>query len=98
MNFLIFLALSVTVFSQDYSGDFKDPDHPGKCVRDGLILSPGEERKVPGECALMTCYDDGFATFKTCGTMVAPPGCQFGDYFDIDAPFGDCCEMTYSCY
>ncbi|KNC28168.1 hypothetical protein FF38_04347 [Lucilia cuprina] len=69
MKFLIFLALIVTVFSEDYSGYFRDPDHPGKCVRDGIILSPGDVGKVPGECALMTCYDDGYATFQTVNSV-----------------------------
>ncbi|XP_023308501.2 uncharacterized protein LOC111690278 [Lucilia cuprina] len=97
MKFLIFLALIVTVFSEDYSGYFRDPDHPGKCVRDGIILSPGEVGKVPGECALMTCYDDGYATFQTCGVVLAPPGCNFPDYIDLDAPFGECCALK-ECY
>lgn len=39
--------------------------HPGKCVYDKLILSPGEEAKLPGMCGVISCGEGSFATIQT---------------------------------
>ncbi|XP_023308476.2 uncharacterized protein LOC111690255 [Lucilia cuprina] len=101
MKFLVFLFLILSVCSLTFAalsqGYFKDPAHPGKCVYQGLVLSAGEEGKIPGACARMLCGSNSFAEVQTCGVMVPPPGCHYGDYIDINAPYAKCCEKKMIC-
>ncbi|XP_075144659.1 uncharacterized protein LOC142219661 [Haematobia irritans] len=101
MKFLV-IALFVTLigatFAVESRGIFKDDAHPGKCVYKDMVLSPGEEGKVKGECERIICNkDNGFATLQGCGAESAPPNCKFGDYINVDAPYGDCCKRHIIC-
>ncbi|KAM7361533.1 uncharacterized protein ACRADG_012538 [Cochliomyia hominivorax] len=101
MKFLIVVLFILSVcavsFASEAVGFFRDPAHPGKCVYENLILSPGEEAKIPNDCGRILCGDDGFATIQTCGVMGAPPGCKYTDYIDINAPYAECCERKLVC-
>lgn len=46
---------------------FRDSKHPGKCVVEGIVMSPGEKIKHPTmECAEVTCNNSiGLATIET---------------------------------
>ncbi|XP_037806389.1 uncharacterized protein LOC119600307 [Lucilia sericata] len=101
MKFFIVLSLILSVFSLTFAdesaGFFTDPAHPGKCVYEDVILSPGEEAKLPGQCARFSCGENSFATIQGCGVMLPPPGCHYGDFIDSSAPYSDCCEKELIC-
>ncbi|XP_065371805.1 uncharacterized protein LOC135963761 isoform X1 [Calliphora vicina] len=101
MKFLIILAFILSVCSLSFAaesiGFYKDPAHPGKCVLDNLVLSAGEEAKLPNDCALFICGNESFGTIQTCGVMVPPPGCKFTEYININAPYAECCEKKLVC-
>lgn len=52
------------VYTERY---FRDNKHPGKCVVDGKVLSPGQSIKHPTmDCAEITCDNSiGMATIET---------------------------------
>ncbi|KAM7350387.1 uncharacterized protein ACRADG_008991 [Cochliomyia hominivorax] len=59
------ICLTQAAITQKY---FRDSNHPGKCVVEGKVLSPGEKIKHPTlECAEVTCDNSiGLATIETC--------------------------------
>ncbi|KAI8127334.1 uncharacterized protein LOC111687592 [Lucilia cuprina] len=96
MKFLLFINIICVLVVANRAamarGIFKDPEHPGKCVVEGLILSPGETAKYPHGCAIMTCYDDGLVIFYGCGSMQPPPGYVMGGLSNPSAPYPKCCR------
>ncbi|KPU74423.1 uncharacterized protein Dana_GF26392 [Drosophila ananassae] len=50
-----------------YSGIFKDPAHPGKCVVEGLVLNSGQTARHPKKCERVHCGENGNVEFHTCG-------------------------------
>ncbi|XP_065354347.1 uncharacterized protein LOC135948820 [Calliphora vicina] len=101
MKFLIVLAFILSVCSLSFAavsvGYFRDPAHPGKCVYEKLVLSAGEEAKLPNRCARFICENDSFGSIQTCGVMAPPPGCKFTEYINIDAPYSECCAKKLVC-
>ncbi|TMW46342.1 hypothetical protein DOY81_008578, partial [Sarcophaga bullata] len=86
MKFLItiffILSVSSVALASESVGYFKNSAYPGKCVYDGLILSPGEKAKLPNQCAQFLCGSGSFGTIQTCGVMMPPPGCKYTDYIE----------------
>ncbi|XP_005188177.1 uncharacterized protein LOC101895439 [Musca domestica] len=75
-----------------------DPEHPGKCVYNGLILSPGESGYPEGRCLRVLCFGaDGSGRIHTCGSQGAQPPCVMGDYMYPDAQYPKCCEKEIIC-
>ncbi|XP_059219961.1 uncharacterized protein LOC106094262 isoform X1 [Stomoxys calcitrans] len=73
-------------------------EHPGKCVYEDLVLSPGEEGKPKGQCIRFMCRDDnGYGEIHGCGAYAPMPNCEFGDYINLDAPYGECCRRHEIC-
>uniref|UniRef100_A0A1I8NMG6 Single domain-containing protein n=1 Tax=Stomoxys calcitrans TaxID=35570 RepID=A0A1I8NMG6_STOCA len=101
MKFLVFTAF-VTLFTVGFAyqsvGYYNDPAHPGKCVYQGMVLSPGEEGKVKGKCVSMLCAnEDGLATVLGCPEEYVGPPCKLGDFVNIDAAYGECCRRHVIC-
>uniref|UniRef100_A0A1I8PUX8 Single domain-containing protein n=1 Tax=Stomoxys calcitrans TaxID=35570 RepID=A0A1I8PUX8_STOCA len=101
MKYLICLFL-LAIFAQSFGyvarGIFNDPKHPGKCVYEDLVLSPGEEGKPKGQCIRFMCRDDnGYGEIHGCGASAPMPNCEFGDYINLDAPYGECCRRHEIC-
>ncbi|XP_013116912.1 uncharacterized protein LOC106094255 [Stomoxys calcitrans] len=96
--FALFMALFATGFASLLHGVFKDDAHPGKCVYKGLVLAPGEEGKVKGECLRVTCENaDGLTELAGCPVQGVEPPCKLGDYVNLDAPYGECCKRQILC-
>ncbi|XP_013116911.1 uncharacterized protein LOC106094254 [Stomoxys calcitrans] len=95
--FGLFFTLFSLALADEMVGFFKDPAHPGKCVYGGLVLSPGEEGKVKGECTRVLCGEDSFATVQGCGIQSVESPCEMGDYINLDAPYGECCKRHIIC-
>ncbi|XP_065354578.1 uncharacterized protein LOC135949048 [Calliphora vicina] len=96
--FVFILNICSESFAAEYSGIFKDPAYPGKCVYENLVLAAGEEAKLPQECGVIFCENDSFATVQTCGVMIPPSGCKFTDFININDPYPECCEKKLVCY
>ncbi|KRF98742.1 uncharacterized protein Dwil_GK27604 [Drosophila willistoni] len=73
-------------------GVFKDPAHPGKCVVESLILSPGQSGRHPSMCARVNCLENSVAQIHTCGAVGLPPGSTFGDFKNPNADYPTCCD------
>ncbi|XP_015036349.2 uncharacterized protein [Drosophila pseudoobscura] len=71
---------------------FSDPEHPGKCVIDGLILSDGQWIRHPKMCALLWCGRNSIGGIHICGKVSPPPGSRFGEYTDPKADYPACCR------
>ncbi|XP_075144530.1 uncharacterized protein LOC142219426 [Haematobia irritans] len=93
---LIAILVSSTT-AQVSRGVFSDPAHPGKCVIDNLILSPGQEGSVRGQCELIMCNNEnGLATMHGCGAMHIQ-GCELGDSLYPNELYPKCCERQVIC-
>lgn len=73
MKFILLFAVFVVfgtglcqagVYTERY---FRDEKHPGKCVVEGKVLTPGQSMKHPiMDCAEITCDNSiGMATIET---------------------------------
>ncbi|KAM7343556.1 uncharacterized protein ACRADG_010550 [Cochliomyia hominivorax] len=78
-------------------GKFEDPSHPGQCVVQQLVLSPGTVAKHPDLCAKITCHDNSKASIVTCAAMVPPPGCTVGPAVDPESNYPNCCRKKIIC-
>ncbi|KAM7343154.1 U-scoloptoxin(16)-Ssd1a-like [Cochliomyia hominivorax] len=100
MNLVLFklslILLFVTeIWSATSVGEFKDPDHPGKCVIYDQILSPGETIQTPGECEQVLCHEKSHVSFLGCGAIGVPPGYKLGDRVAPDADYPACCDRHF---
>ncbi|XP_065370541.1 uncharacterized protein LOC135962504 [Calliphora vicina] len=99
MKFLLFITLICVLVVANRAavgrGIYKDPAHPGKCVVDGSILSPGEEATHKSHCYRMICGNDGMVTFHTCGVAAPPPGFKLGDPIMPTEPYPNCCRKAF---
>ncbi|XP_013114432.1 uncharacterized protein LOC106092198 [Stomoxys calcitrans] len=102
MKFLL-ATLLVALFAasglaSELLGLFADPANPGKCVYDDLILSPGEEGDIKGECSLLLCSNElGLGKIQGCGIESVEEPCTMGDFIDSSAPYPDCCKQEIIC-
>ncbi|KAM7350566.1 uncharacterized protein ACRADG_009125 [Cochliomyia hominivorax] len=75
------------VYTERY---FRNDKHPGKCVVDGKVLSPGQSIKHPTmDCAEITCDNSiGMATIETCDPIsaLASPLQKLKDYDRSNPP------------
>ncbi|KNC21789.1 hypothetical protein FF38_03239, partial [Lucilia cuprina] len=71
--------------------------HPGKCVINGLILSPGEVHYDQTKCEKTTCDEKTMVYFLSCGIYKPPNDCKLGDAKYPDAPYPDCCPRHEIC-
>ncbi|XP_065367196.1 uncharacterized protein LOC135959965 [Calliphora vicina] len=76
---------------------YADPSHPGQCVLQQLVLSPGAVAKHPDMCAKITCHENSKASIVTCAVMIAPPGCTVGPVVDPEANYPNCCRKKIIC-
>ncbi|XP_037934499.1 uncharacterized protein LOC119670087 [Teleopsis dalmanni] len=94
---ILFLFLSETVNGDWYVKDYSDPKHPGKCVIEGHILSPGQKIQPLFECKEYACYDeDGLGDITGCGPVNVPSNCKMDDY-DYSQPHPKCCHRDVRC-
>ncbi|XP_037937217.1 uncharacterized protein LOC119670865 [Teleopsis dalmanni] len=92
---IAFLATSIHAAAS--VGKFSDPKHPGKCVIDGNVMSPGEKLQPSGTCAELVCHDEeGNGSITDCGVIGAPPNCRVAD-FDTSKPHPSCCQRDIIC-
>ncbi|XP_037812206.1 uncharacterized protein LOC119603972 isoform X2 [Lucilia sericata] len=93
MKFLLFInIICVLVVANRAAVAIGFYNNSGKCVVEGLILSPGETAKYPSGCAKMICHDNGIVTFSSCGSMQPPPGYIMGGPSNPSAPYPKCCR------
>ncbi|KAH8298015.1 hypothetical protein KR018_004400 [Drosophila ironensis] len=90
--FLIVAVLFVGSETAVSHGNFADPAHPGKCVVEGLVLSPGQTARHPKNCQRIICGQDGATTFHSCGVYGLPANKKFGKYKAPNANYPACCE------
>ncbi|XP_061387442.1 uncharacterized protein LOC133324787 [Musca vetustissima] len=96
--FLVASLFVAMVLCDEARGFFKDSDHPGRCVHEGLFLLPGEQGKPKGQCMLFLCDNkNGFGRIQGCNYKAPMPNCSFGDYINIDAPYPECCNRHQIC-
>ncbi|KAM7360658.1 uncharacterized protein ACRADG_006721 isoform 2-T2 [Cochliomyia hominivorax] len=100
MKFLLIINIILGLIclnrAAEMSGFFKDPKHPGKCVVDGIIMSPGEEVLNPkGECSRVFCGEESYAVIQTCGVFVPPKGYKLGEPIEPNAPYPKCCKSHF---
>ncbi|KAM7360657.1 uncharacterized protein ACRADG_006721 isoform 1-T1 [Cochliomyia hominivorax] len=100
MKLLFFINLIFTfLFLHEAAvsrGVHKDPDHPGKCVINDIIMSPGEIVLNPfNKCRRMICGANSWVVIHTCGAILPPKGYKLGEPLDATAPYPKCCERHY---
>ncbi|XP_075161862.1 uncharacterized protein LOC142234579 [Haematobia irritans] len=84
------VALVSSVAGQESVGIFSDPAHPGKCVLGDVILSPGQEATLKGQCEIFMCGNaEGWATIQGCGVM-SVQGCTMGDSLYPEESYPKC--------
>ncbi|XP_037812209.1 uncharacterized protein LOC119603974 [Lucilia sericata] len=91
------LTLKAKVSAEVTIGTYADPSHPGQCVLQQLVLSPGAVAKHPEMCAKITCHDNSKASIVTCATMIPPEGCTVGEPVDPEANYPNCCRKKIIC-
>ncbi|XP_013114726.1 uncharacterized protein LOC106092413 [Stomoxys calcitrans] len=87
---LMVVGLALTqagVYTERY---FRDEKHPGKCVIQSTVVSPGQSIKHPTmDCAEFTCDNSiGLATIETCDPVsaLASPLEKLKDYDRANPP------------
>lgn len=62
-------------------GMYRDPRNPNMCTIDNkMILRAGQVLKNPnGECAILTCFENGHVTMMGCVKQGMRPGCVEGN-------------------
>ncbi|XP_058975782.1 uncharacterized protein LOC131801276 [Musca domestica] len=96
--FLILTSFAYVCMAGEFTGYFKDPDHPGKCFFGGLVLEPGKEGQIPGKCKRFLCNRaDGLGVVQGCGTQGVKAPCTLGDHVNANAPYPDCCKRKVIC-
>ncbi|KAM7342341.1 uncharacterized protein ACRADG_009803 isoform 2-T2 [Cochliomyia hominivorax] len=99
MKFLILthLIFALVIASQAaiHRGLYQDPAHPGKCVMDGKILSPGEHDQNPEGCGRRICGSGSMVEFHSCSVEVPPIGYKLGDPIMPTEPYPDCCRKAF---
>ncbi|XP_046810634.1 uncharacterized protein LOC124420722 [Lucilia cuprina] len=93
---LVFCTISSGLAAAFY-GFYGDSAHPGKCVINGLILSPGEVYYNQTKCEKTTCDEKTMVYFLSCGIYKPPIDCKLGDAKYPDAPYPDCCPRHEIC-
>ncbi|XP_073820459.1 uncharacterized protein [Musca autumnalis] len=76
-----------------------DAEHPGKCVYEDLILSPGEEGQPKGKCQRFTCGKDLVGHIESCDYrfIILEPPCWWGDLQNPEFKYPDCCMRKVIC-
>ncbi|KAM7342340.1 uncharacterized protein ACRADG_009803 isoform 1-T1 [Cochliomyia hominivorax] len=111
MKFLLLIssicALVITSKAAVARGFFGDPGHPGKCVIENIILSPGEVAQFPKSpapiqnsiipigCGRIICYHATEVEFHTCGLVLPPPGYKLGEPVTPTADYPKCCKRAF---
>uniref|UniRef100_A0A1I8NKQ4 Single domain-containing protein n=1 Tax=Musca domestica TaxID=7370 RepID=A0A1I8NKQ4_MUSDO len=97
-GFIVFVIIYCRGFAAVMEGKITDLDHPGKCVYEGLILSPGEDGYPKGQCMHVMCSTaDGSGTVHTCGSLGTSPPCYLGNYTNPTANYPECCFREVIC-
>ncbi|XP_073820455.1 complement inhibitor CirpT3-like [Musca autumnalis] len=98
-GFLIIFSIICSNFAVYVFVNMADPEHPGRCVYEGIILSPGESRYPEGKCILVSCYGaDGSGSIESCMGEADMSRC-FVETYDPN-PHGQyphCCEKQIIC-
>uniref|UniRef100_A0A1I8NLK4 Single domain-containing protein n=1 Tax=Stomoxys calcitrans TaxID=35570 RepID=A0A1I8NLK4_STOCA len=95
----ILMALGAVTLAQEHLRYFKHLDHPGKCVFEDLVLSPGEEGQPRGSCLRLSCKQrDGLGSLKLCSpAQPAKPNCKVGGLINPSGVYPSCCERQVIC-
>ncbi|XP_073820456.1 uncharacterized protein [Musca autumnalis] len=99
-GFLIIFSIICSNFAAAVFVQMADPEHPGKCVYEGLILSPGKSGYPEGKCIQVFCYgDDGSGRIQSCMGEADMSRCTVitNDYVNPSAHYPDCCEEHIIC-
>ncbi|XP_073820438.1 uncharacterized protein [Musca autumnalis] len=97
-GFVIIFSIICGSFAAVMFAKMGDPEHPGKCVYKGLILSPGESGYPEGICIRVLCFGaDGSGRVHTCGSQGAMPPCFLGNYVNPSAQYPECCLKEIIC-
>ncbi|XP_055912691.1 uncharacterized protein LOC129946504 [Eupeodes corollae] len=96
---MLLAVLCASVNARIYGGVFRHPEHPGKChFGKDVVLESGQiSRKHNGECAIVTCFDNGHASIMKCVPQKMREGCHEGKVLQPDAPYPECCTREISC-
>ncbi|XP_061389604.1 uncharacterized protein LOC133324780 [Musca vetustissima] len=97
---LIFiLQLTATTFAAEIAGYFTDPDFPGACVYDDMIIWPDDVgHSTSGKCERLYCLnEEGYGKLLSCGVQKAPAGCWLGNVIKPESNYPDCCKREIVC-
>ncbi|XP_055841313.1 uncharacterized protein LOC129908673 [Episyrphus balteatus] len=80
-------------------GMYRDPKNPGMCTIDNnMILKAGDVVRNPhGQCAILTCFENGHVTMMDCMKQGMRPGCVEGEVLLPGAPYPECCKREIKC-
>ncbi|XP_073820439.1 uncharacterized protein [Musca autumnalis] len=99
-GFLIIFSIICSTFAVTTVVKMADPEHPGKCVYEGLILSHTETGYPEGKCMHVQCYaNDGIALIRTCMGEADMSRCfvRTRDYINPGALYPECCKEEMVC-
>ncbi|XP_073820440.1 uncharacterized protein [Musca autumnalis] len=99
-GFLIIFSIICSTFVVTTVVEMTDPEHPGKCVYEGLILSDGQSVHPEGKCILVQCYaNGGIGMIHTCMGEADMSRCfvRTRDYINPGALYPECCEEEMVC-
>ncbi|XP_073820454.1 uncharacterized protein [Musca autumnalis] len=96
MKLLSLALLFALLIAGSYSSD---PEHPGKCVYEDLILSPGEDGQPKGKCERIMCGEDLVGEVVSCDQILMEPvpPCWWGEEANPGVEFPACCGKKLIC-
>ncbi|XP_073820447.1 U-scoloptoxin(16)-Ssd1a-like [Musca autumnalis] len=97
---ILLFALVGATLAAEISGYFYDPDYPGTCVYDDLMVWPDDMgHPNNGKCERIYCLnEEGYGRLLSCGIQKIPTGCKLGDVIKPDATYPDCCKREVICH